>query len=193
LPVNRRFHWLKLLPLANLTAGGTAITAAADIIDTVELYVSGKMQRNVTAAWLQKWAAFNGLAIQPNCVGIYFSEPARASVTDEQASAWDLTDESAFTIRVKFKPGIRHNHSAFFVLMHDFCVITPMMRANLTDAFVYRQTAKRCGDWVDLFADDDMQQAAALGQYEFVHKTAFRPIKRLLPTEDELGRMDFVG
>ena len=106
LPVNRRCHWLKLVALANLTAGGTAITDVASIIDTVEIYVSGKIQRNVTAAWLKKWAAFNGLTNVANTCAIYFSEPARASVTDEQASAWDLTDESAFTLRVKFKPGI---------------------------------------------------------------------------------------
>lgn len=103
----------------------------------------------------------------------------------------DSLDRNAEENR-SFFSRIRHNHPALFVLMHDFCVITPMMRANLTDAFVYRQTPKRCGDWADLFADSGMHHAAELEQYEFLHKVAFRPVRRLMPTEAELRTMDFI-
>lgn len=107
LPVNRRFHWLKLFPTATSDAPGTtAITDVASIIDSIEVQVSGKMQRNVTAAFLKKWAAFNGITVPAGCLPIYFSEPNRASVMDEQASAWDLSGESSFTLRVRFKSGI---------------------------------------------------------------------------------------
>lgn len=107
---------------------------------------------------------------------------------DESSDSLDrnAADDKRFFTR------IRHEHRAFFVLMHDFVVLTPMMRANLSDAFVFRQTAERAKDWVNLFADDDMRQTATLEKREFVHKTAFEPATRHLPSLPELARMDFI-
>jgi len=92
----------------------------------------------------------------------------------------------------RFFTRIRHEHRAFFVLMHDFTVLTPLMRGNLSDAFVFRQTSRRADDWAELFTDDALMQAEGLGQYEFLHKTAFRPVTRHRPTLPELSRMDFI-
>ena len=92
----------------------------------------------------------------------------------------------------RFFTRIRHEHRAFFVLMHDFTVLTPLMRGNLSDAFVFRQTSKRAQDWVELFTDDALADAATLAQYEFIHKTAFRPAQRLRPAVPELSRLDFI-
>jgi hypothetical protein len=46
----------------------------------------------------------------------------------------------------RFFTRIRHEHRAFFVLMHDFTVLTPLMRGNLSDAFIFRQTSRRADD-----------------------------------------------
>lgn len=92
----------------------------------------------------------------------------------------------------RFFTRIRHEHRAFAIITHDFCVLTPMMRANLSDAFVFKQTEERAHDWRRLFVDSDMLQTAELAKREFIHKTAFEPVRRLLPSLEELGRLDFI-
>ena len=92
----------------------------------------------------------------------------------------------------KFFTRIRHEHSALFVLMHDFTVLTPLMRGNLSDAFIFRQMDFRAADWASLFTDRDLLQADTLQKREFLHKTAFCPVTRHLPTLAELGRLDFI-
>jgi hypothetical protein len=92
----------------------------------------------------------------------------------------------------KFFTRIRHEHRALFVLLHDFTVLTPLMRGNLSDAFIFRQTEQRAEDWASLFTDRDLLAAGDLRQREFLHKSAFRPVRRSLPTVEDLGRMDFI-
>jgi hypothetical protein len=48
----------------------------------------------------------SSITVPAGTLPIYFSEPQRASVMDEQASAWDLTGETAFTVRITFLAGI---------------------------------------------------------------------------------------
>jgi hypothetical protein len=84
-----------------------AITDAASIVESVQLYVGGRLIRDVTPLFLQMLAQLNGLVIPHNVLAIFFSEPWRASVMDEQATAWDVNDISDFVLRVKFKTGIQ--------------------------------------------------------------------------------------
>ena len=91
----------------------------------------------------------------------------------------------------RFFTRIRHEHRAFFVLCHDFTVLTPLMRGNLSDAFIFRQTARRAQDWAELFTDDALAAAANLAQREYIHKAAFRAPSRHLPTVAQLSTMEF--
>ena len=104
-------------------------------------------------------------------------------------------DESTTTLRktnpedIAFFTAIRHNHRAFFSIGHDFTVLSPMMRANLSDAYVFRQGENRPAQWSGLFADLDMMQTADLIQREFIHKQPFKKIVRQLPTLAELAAL----
>lgn len=87
----------------------------------------------------------------------------------------------------KFFTRVRHEHPAFFLICHDFTVPTPMMRANITDAYIFRQPEERAEDWRKLFADEQMRQTADLVKREFIHKVAFEPIRRRLPSLEEIS------
>lgn len=124
-------------------------------------------------------------------------EAFRRAVWGTQGCAvfWDESSDSIDRNAAedkRFFTRIRHDHRAFVIIMHDFCVLTPMMRANLSDAFVFKQTEERAHDWRRLFVDSDMLQTMNLQKREFVHKTAFEPVTRHLPTVAELERMDFI-
>jgi ABC-type dipeptide/oligopeptide/nickel transport system ATPase component len=92
----------------------------------------------------------------------------------------------------RFFTRIRHEHRAFFVMIHDFATLSPLMRGNLSDAIVFRQMEDRARDWASLFCDRDLLQTADLDQYEFVIKSAFRPVRRMRPSPSELYGVDFV-
>ena len=91
----------------------------------------------------------------------------------------------------RFFTRIRHEHRALFVLMHDFTVLTPLMRGNLSDAWIFRQTSKRADDWCNLFTDHRLRDAAELDQYQFIHKRAFRDPKRYKPSAADLKTINF--
>jgi hypothetical protein len=99
IPVNRRLHMLKLFAAAAGPVYGAAV------IDTVYAYVGGKLVRTITAQELLDLAALNGYTVVPATDGVpmYFSEPKRASVMDEQVSAWDLWGVSDMTLKVALK------------------------------------------------------------------------------------------
>lgn len=99
IPVNRRLHMLKLFASATGPIYGTAV------VDTVYLYVGGRLIRTITSQQLVDIATLNGLTITQATDGlpIYFSEPWRASVMDEQVSAWDLWGQTDMTVKVLFK------------------------------------------------------------------------------------------
>lgn len=104
-------------------------------------------------------------------------------------------DESTTTVKktdsedVAFFTQIRHNHKAFILIGHDFTVVSPMMRANLSEAYVFRQAENRPQQWSGLFADDAMMQTAELAHREFIHKEAFKPITRRKLTPAEVGSL----
>lgn len=104
-------------------------------------------------------------------------------------------DESSTTLKktasddLAFFTQIRHRHKAFFLIGHDFTIISPMMRANLSDAYVFRQGEDRPKLWSGLFADADMMQTGDLKKREFIHKRPFEKIVRRCPSLDELARL----
>lgn len=118
----------------------------------------------------------------------------KAAVTGTRNCAvfWD---ESTTTLRktamddVAFFTQIRHLHKACFTIGHDFTCISPTMRGNLSEAYVFRQSGKRALDWVDLFADEEMAKTATLQKREFIHKVAFEPIVRRSLTRAELASL----
>lgn len=105
-PNNRRLMMLRL------TAQGTnavpATVYGTDVIEEVFVYVGGKLQRNVTGPELVDIANLNGRvtvgATDPLC--IFFAEPWRASVMDEQVSAWDVWGVGDITLKVKIKAAL---------------------------------------------------------------------------------------
>ena len=102
-PTNRRLHLIRLY--AQGTDANPATVYAADVIDTVYAYVNGKLMRTVTGAELAFLAGFNGLTLnQPgDGLPIYFSDPKRASVMDEQVTAWDLFGVQDMVLKVALK------------------------------------------------------------------------------------------
>lgn len=115
--------------------------------------------------------------------------------TEGCAVIWDESSDSLDRNATKdrrFFTRIRHEHRAFFIMIHDFATLTPLMRGNLSDAFVFRQTEDRAKDWSSLFADRDLLKACEFDQYEFLHKSAFRPVRRMRPAVDALRGVDFI-
>lgn len=106
IPVNRR------LLLIRLYAEGTVAAAqafGAAILDGIQIYVGTRLVRDVTAQECLDIAKLNGLTIVPSAtVGlpIYFVEPWRASVMDEQISGWDVFGQAAVTIKARTKAAL---------------------------------------------------------------------------------------
>ena len=97
LPVNRRYHWVKIF--VEGTANSVALKADK-LIGKINQYVSTQLVRDTNAAFCRWLPQLNGLAAPAdNCVPLYYSEPWRATVMDEQASAWDVFGETEFTIK----------------------------------------------------------------------------------------------
>lgn len=105
-PVNRRVHLIRLYGQGTNSVPATVY--AADVIDTVYIYVNGKLMRTNTGAELAFLAAFNDLTLtQPgDGLPIYFSDPKRASVMDEQVTAWDLFEQTDVVLKVALKSGL---------------------------------------------------------------------------------------
>ena len=100
LPVNRRYHWIKCYVAG--TANSVALSADK-LVTTIRQYVSTKLTRDTDATFCRWLPQFNGLsAPASNVIPLYYSEPWRATVMDEQASAWDVFGETEFTIKVAF-------------------------------------------------------------------------------------------
>lgn len=106
-PTERRLHIARIY--ATGTVAGPATVYGADVIDDLQIYVGSNLVRNVKASELLDIAKGNGKAVTPSAtVGlpIYFSEPWRATVDDEQMSAWDLFGVASVTIKARTKAGI---------------------------------------------------------------------------------------
>ncbi len=105
-PVNRRLHLIKFF--AQATDAVPATVYGSDVMDEILFYVGGKLIRTATAAELLFFAAFRkySLTVANDGVPVFFSDPRRASVMDEQVTAWDLWGQTDMTIKVKIKAGL---------------------------------------------------------------------------------------
>lgn len=81
---------------------------------------------------------------------------------------------------------IRHRHPVFMFIGHRFDAMLPVMRTSLTDVYLARCRSGDAEEWADTLTDDDIMQATALAQYEFLHKRAFQPVRRMKHTPAEI-------
>jgi len=93
---------------------------------------------------------------------------------------------------VELFTAIRHRHPFFLFLGHRFDAMLPVMRTSLTDVIIGGCRDGDAEEWADLFNDDDLLIAAknekegGLAQYEFLHKRAFQPVRRLRYTSAQI-------
>lgn len=81
---------------------------------------------------------------------------------------------------------IRHNHPALFCFGHAYSTFLPIMRVNLTDLLIARSDPDDAAEWARIMTDPEIKTAAGLDQYQFLHKRAFRPVRRLQYTAAEI-------
>lgn len=96
LPVNRRYHALKLFT----TVDGAA-TAASTVIDRVRMFVNGPAVVDATVARLLSRALLNRKTPAVGELPLPFSEPWRADKEDEQITAWDMFGETSFEVQLQ--------------------------------------------------------------------------------------------
>ena len=101
--VGRRYH---ALLLQFMVAGVLATQAEIEAcVSEVRLIVNGKLMRRFSAADAYKILGLNGIGFNAGFLPIYFSEPNRASVMDEELTSWDLKDENSFTLEIDMTVG----------------------------------------------------------------------------------------
>ena len=107
IPANRR------LLLARLYAAGVAAgpvnVFGADVLSDIQVFVGTNLLWIITAQELLDQANFSGENLVPSAsVGIplYFADPHRASVMDEQVTAWDLFGSAPLTIKARTKDAL---------------------------------------------------------------------------------------
>lgn len=106
--LQRRYHGLKIFASVTETAAGnaTASTDPRDIIDGVKLIVNGVVVRDLTPAQIIMLAQanFGGVAVDDH-IPIFFSDPTRATIIGEEATAWDMFGQDSFVVEFKLKSG----------------------------------------------------------------------------------------
>lgn len=95
LDVNRRVHGLTFYYKTNAAQA----TIEADIL-FLQLYVNGILIRDINMVELFRENAANGRAFVLGQIPVFFSEPWRASVMAEEATAWDLWGQVSFTAKI---------------------------------------------------------------------------------------------
>lgn len=91
------------------TVAGPATAYGADILDGIQFYVGTSLVRDVTAAELLYLSKLSGREVTPSAtvaVPVYFAEPHRASVMDEQVTAWDVFGQPNVTWKARTKSGV---------------------------------------------------------------------------------------
>jgi hypothetical protein len=78
--------------------------------------------------------------------------------------------------KVRFFTEVRHNHQALFALGHCYSAFLPVMRVCLTDLYLALDDVKDAEEWAAQMKDAQVMEATTLGQYQFLHKRAFRPV-----------------
>jgi hypothetical protein len=104
IPIGRRYHGLKIF--ATGTDGTDPYTDPADIVARCRLIVNGVVMRDLTPAQIRAIATLNGQTVGNNEIPIFFSEPWRASITGEEATSWDMTGQTKFTLEIEIKSGV---------------------------------------------------------------------------------------
>ncbi len=95
IPTGRRYHGVVLKYKGNANQA----TIEADIL-WIRLIVGGNLIREVIPAELFKELAANGIAFAAGRIPLFFSEPWRATVMEEEATSWDTVGQSTFEIQV---------------------------------------------------------------------------------------------
>lgn len=121
-PLTGRRHLMLDFKFTATTTGASpvAITNVADIVGNVEQYVGNKLVRNSTADEIIRIAKFNKIPTVDNRLPIYYAEPRRASVMDEQVTAWEMKGVSDFLVKPTFKSDIASLAVAEAVDIYDY-------------------------------------------------------------------------
>ena len=106
-----------------------------------------------------------------------------------------VIDEGTETIdrghdKTKYFTRIRHQLHHFFYAAHDGTTLLPRQRNQLSEVYQFQCTPEQAELWRNRFADDAMRAAPSLGEYEFLHKKAFQPVRRQHLTLAELRTVE---
>lgn len=106
MPLERRYHGVKVFANVTDDGSGSASSDPTKIIDNVKLIVNGVVIRDLTPSQIIKMvqANFGGTAVSDH-IPLFFSDPTRATVIGEEASAWDMFGQNNFVLEMKFKSG----------------------------------------------------------------------------------------
>lgn len=101
----------------------------------------------------------------------------------DEASAYGGRDRE----NVELFTQIRHNHPALFCLGHAYASFLPIMRTNLTDLVLALADDDDADEWSKVMKDREIKPASlALGQYQFIHKRSFQPVRNLTETPAQI-------
>ena len=88
---------------------------------------------------------------------------------------------------------IRHRHPVLFCIGHAYSSILPLMRVNLTDLFLASADPADAAEWAGIMRDPELKRAGEcingvpyVRQYEFLHKKAYQPVKKLSHTAAQI-------
>lgn len=74
---------------------------------------------------------------------------------------------------------IRHRGHKLFVIGHRGDSLLPVMRDQISELYLFRQTEKSAQIWADQFTNEDILQATQLEQYEFIRVELYGKIERI--------------
>lgn len=98
IPANARYHGIVLEVLVNGAHATPAEMRTA--LTNIQFIVNGNVLRQFSATDAQQILLLNGETLINGFLPIYFSEPWRADVMDEEVTSWDLTGQRSFTIQI---------------------------------------------------------------------------------------------
>lgn len=94
IPTGRRYHALVFKYKTNAVQA----TIEADIL-WIRLIVGGNMIREIIPSELFAELAANGIPFKAGRIPIFFSEPKRATVMEEEATSWDTVGQTTFEVQ----------------------------------------------------------------------------------------------
>lgn len=98
IPANARYHAIVFEILVNGVAATAAEIRAA--LTNIQFMVNGTLLRQFSATDAQQVLLLNGESLRDGYLPVYFSEPWRADVMDEEVTSWDLAGQRTFTIQI---------------------------------------------------------------------------------------------